>query len=167
VQPQPTSATPGTFVPPNAPASSGGKTGLGTILGAIALALAVAAIGINLVHGGPTGATGSTGAQGAPGLPATSLWAVVNATGSVQNGSGVTSAASEGVGAYQVIFDKDVRNCSYIATLGIPGSEGGGDQPAGYATTAARDSSVDGVWVNTFDGSGTLTDEPFNLAVYC
>jgi hypothetical protein len=164
------------------------------ILGVVALALGGAALFFALTHAGPTGPTGATGAagsagangatgtqgatgapgaQGAPGpqgptgLSATSLWAVVNATGALQNGSGVVSTAPEGTGDFQVIFDQDVRNCSYIATLGVPGSQGGGTQVPGFITTAGRSLLTDGVWVQTFNETGVLTAEPFNLAVFC
>ena len=140
---------------------------MGTILGVAALALALVGVGIGAaayVHTGPAGPTGPTGATGAP---ATSLWAVVNATGVLLNSSHVTSASEIEAGGYQVIFTQNVRNCSYIATLGIPGSVGMGQSPPGFVTTAGRDGEVDGVWVATFNETGVQTDEPFNLAVFC
>jgi hypothetical protein len=91
----------------------------------------------------------------------------VYANATLAVGSGVTSTASEGTGAYQVIFNQNVRNCSYEGTLGIPGPVGSGIQPAGFITTAPRATSVDGVWINTYDSTGTAADEPFNLAVFC
>jgi hypothetical protein len=155
-----------------------GSGNLGTVLGAIAVVIAIVALVLNLVIPGPTGATGATGAtgttgttgsQGPPGAAATKLWAVVYANGTLDNGSNTnaTTTSSEGTGDYQVVFDQNVRDCAYIGTLGIPGSTGGGSQSAGFLTTAGRADNPYGVWVETFDSAGTLTDEPFSLVVFC
>ena len=47
-------------------------------------------------------------------------FAVVNAGGQQVRGRGTTSVARTAEGRYQVIFDADVRNCGYYATIGGP-----------------------------------------------
>ena len=44
--------------------------------------------------------------------------AVISDVGATVRGRGVASSAQTGVGQYQVIFDRDVRQCTYFATLG-------------------------------------------------
>jgi hypothetical protein len=134
----------------------------------VALVLAVVALGINLVHAGPTGptgATGTTGTSGTNGKNATSLWAVVEANGVLARGSGVTNVTLQAGGAYIVNFTANVSNCAYIADLGLTGNTS--TQAAGFATVVGAAISHDGVWVSTYDSTGTLTDEPFHLAVFC
>lgn len=94
----------------------------------------------------------------------TALVAVVAANATLENGSGVVSVTSEGTGYFGVVFDQNVVDCAYIATLG-PG--GGVTPPPGSATTASLAVNADGVWVATYNATGALTSLEFNLHVYC
>jgi hypothetical protein len=124
------------------------------------------------VPAGPPGAQGETGVKGekgdkgdpgAPGADATRLWAVINADATTGVNSGVTSSArtsGAGVpGAYEVIFDRDVSNCSYQVTL----------TARGEATAQPRAGNVNGVFVSTFgsESTGAGVDQRFHLAVFC
>src|SRR5215210_8057438 len=51
-----------------------------------------------------------------------SHWSVVTASGVQARGRGVSSVARVDPGRYQVIFDRDVRNCVYSATIGDVGA---------------------------------------------
>jgi hypothetical protein len=62
------------------------------------------------------------------------------------NTSGTTSAARSGEGQYQVVFNTDVKACTYTATLGDPAD---GAPPAGELTGDAN-----GVLVVTRDQHG-------------
>jgi hypothetical protein len=115
---------------------------------------------------GPRGATGAKGAKGdkgdpgVPGEDATRLWAVINPDGTTGVNSGVTASGRTAAveGAYEVIFNRDVSNCSYQVT------------PAtGKAETFAqpRLGNANGVFVSTFDSDGTDVDRGFHLAVFC
>jgi len=75
---------------------------------------------------GATGPTGSPGAQGKEGTqgkegkegtPATSLWARVKFDGTLETGSGTVSAGKV-LSGYEVVFNRNVSACAYIATLG-------------------------------------------------
>jgi hypothetical protein len=48
------------------------------------------------------------------------LFAVVEANGAFVRGAGVTSTSRISAGQYQVIFNRDVRSCSYVASGGNP-----------------------------------------------
>jgi hypothetical protein len=124
------------------------------------------------------GAVGPTGPAGEDGADATALWAVVNGDGTLARGSHVTSTeklelqfltteigpTAMGDGSYEVIFDRDVANCAYVATLGV----GGFAEPIrGGLLVAPRFAEANGVFVNTYDVDGADTDGGFHLAVFC
>lgn len=113
---------------------------------------------------GPRGPAGPAGPAGAAGADATTLWAVVNKSGSIARSSGTTSGGRLGPGDYEVIFKTDVSKCLYLAVVGSPTT---GAASAGYATVGSRLKKLDGVEVATFAPDGTATDEPFHLAVFC
>jgi hypothetical protein len=96
---------------------------------------------------------------------AATLFAVVNFDGSLARGYGTLSSKHEGVGSYQVLFKRGLRKCAYVATLGTAGSTG--VPPTGYAGVVGRNGHVNGVYVQTFDQSGSLKDEGFHLVVSC
>jgi hypothetical protein len=53
------------------------------------------------------------------------LWAVVDGTtGDLDRGNGVTYTNRSDTGDYQVRFEKNVRGCVYVASVGLPGSLG-------------------------------------------
>jgi hypothetical protein len=112
-----------------------------------------------------TGLQGPIGPQGPPGPPATVLWAVVELDGSLARGSGVVSTNYEGLGFYTVRFSQDVRACVWIATLGYSGSVG--VAPPGSVTVVGENVDVTGVWISTYDETGTSTDMSFHLTVTC
>lgn len=77
-------------------------------------------------------------------------------------GAGATGAALNATGVCNVEFSRNVRDCTYAATIGHPGLT---MSPAGEI--AANPSSNTTVFVRTRDSSGTLTDLPFHLIVFC
>jgi hypothetical protein len=94
------------------------------------------------------------------------LWAVVDGTdGSLDRGNGVTSTFKSDTGDYQVRFNKNVRGCVYVATIGLPGSVG--VELPGQIGVAGENASVNGVWVDTYDSAGAEQDRSFHLLVDC
>jgi hypothetical protein len=89
------------------------------------------------------------------------LWAVVNLNGTLASGSRVTGTTRLGVGRYEVTFDRNVAGCAYIATTKNAYSQALG------VFTAGGHSSANGVYVETKNQGGGLTDGPFNLLVAC
>ena len=94
------------------------------------------------------------------------LWAVVNADGSLARDRGAKSAASLGVdGQYEVVFNRNVSACSYIATLGDAAASTGAE---GVVTVAPREGKTNAVFVQTFDVlTSTEADLPFHVAIFC
>jgi len=105
---------------------------------------------------GPQGSQGSQGLQGPRGLPgaaATALWAVVNASGEVVNGTAV-SAEATGAGTYEVKFAQNVSACATIATSREVSTK-----------MRAELSNHDPASVNILMESGGFHE--FSLAVFC
>jgi hypothetical protein len=127
--------------------------------------------GIRVVCNGLQGAQGETGPmgpQGEKGEPGSgsggvSLFAVVSSDGILSRGN-AASATRLGPGAYEVIFNKDVTQCAFIATLG-QGNAGNG--AIGQISVAARNGNANGVFLVTRDSAGTGADKPFHLLVVC
>jgi hypothetical protein len=91
-------------------------------------------------------------------------YAVVTGAGVVARSRGVSSAARTSQGRYQVIFDRDVRNCAYLATIGDTGVA-----PPGQGDIATRSlgSNVNGIVVLTDNPNGNPADRPFHVVVPC
>jgi hypothetical protein len=110
---------------------------------------------------GPPGPAGPAGPAGT----VTRLWAIINASGSIARGVGVTSAGRMGLGQYEVIFAGDVQNCVYNVSVGDPTNLTGGT--VGYAMAGRRPNNVNGVRVNTRNAQGGAADRNFHLLVVC
>jgi hypothetical protein len=63
-----------------------------------------------------------------------------------------------------VIFNRDVRNCVFLATIGDAGAAA---PPQGEIATSALATNVNGVSVRTENSNGAAADRPFHLIVPC
>jgi hypothetical protein len=90
-------------------------------------------------------------------------YAVVNSNGTLARGHHAVKSDRIATGQYEVIFDSNVRMGAYIATIGLSGSTG--NSPAGQITVVGRRNNANGVFVETSNSSGTLTDLGFHLGV--
>ncbi len=99
------------------------------------------------------------------GMPPTAqaFFAVVSATGTLVRGFQAVSATQLGTGIYQVLFSHDITGSAYIGTIGLTGSSG--DSPAGQIAVVGRAGAANGVFVQTFNATGTPTDLAFHLAI--
>ena len=102
-------------------------------------------------------ALGAAPAQAAAG----NLFASVGLSGTLVAGNGVTGVTHLGTGRYEVTFSANVRQCAYVATTINAHSQ------ALQVFTAGGHLSASGVYVETKNQGGGLTDGPFNLAVDC
>ncbi|HEU0023471.1 MAG TPA: hypothetical protein VFQ12_02490 [Thermoleophilaceae bacterium] len=89
---------------------------------------------------------------------------VVAVNGSTVRGRGQTSTARTGAGQYQAVFDRDVRQCVYVATLGDESAAGPG---TGQIAVTSLPSNVNGVRVVTRNSAGTAENRSFHLVVSC
>jgi hypothetical protein len=90
--------------------------------------------------------------------------ASVTSAGVLARGRSVVSAARTSEGRYQVIFDRDVRNCVFAATIADAGAAA---PPQGEIGASALSSNVNGVAVRTENSAGNPADRPFHLIVPC
>ena len=91
-------------------------------------------------------------------------FAVVNAGGQqVRGRPGTASRTAEG--RYQVIFDTNVRNCGYWATIGGPTADAPPNN--GQITVSSLGSNVNGVDVRTTGANGNNANKPFHVVVLC
>lgn len=93
---------------------------------------------------------------------AANLFANVSQTGGLVSGSGVSSVTKLGVGRYEVTFTSNVSACAYVATTVNVFS-----QALTVFTAGGHNNPTNGVYVETKNQGGGLTDGPFNLVVAC
>jgi hypothetical protein len=93
-------------------------------------------------------------------------YAVVGAGGNFVRGGGVVSTTQLGIGRYEVVFDDDMRGCAYTATVGDP-AKSIVSPPRGWVFTASGHTGSDGVYVETKNPGGGLTNYPFHLEARC
>lgn len=93
------------------------------------------------------------------------LYAVVNADGSLARGYGVVSTLKlGGTGQYEVIFNRDVTLCAYMAIAGVPAS---GTTTPVIGSVAARATNDNGVFVMWETNAGADVDTSFHLSAVC
>jgi hypothetical protein len=90
--------------------------------------------------------------------------AVISDTGATVRGRGVASSSQTATGQYVVVFDRDVRQCVYSATLGDESASGPG---TGQIAVTSAASNVNGVRVVTRGSDGTVANRSFHLVVSC
>ena len=88
-------------------------------------------------------------------------FAVVNAAGGLVTGNLVTGVNKLGPGQYEVTFSTNVSTCAYVVTTTNAYSQ------AIQSYAAGGHLSAQGVYVETKNQGGGLTDGPFNLIVTC
>ncbi len=114
---------------------------------------------------GPAGAVGETGPRGEAGPMGSVLWAVVRADGTLIRGAGISASRAESTpGRYEVVFNRNVARCAYIATLGSTSNSLPHNGQIGVATSSRNEDSV---FVKTDNGQNEESAESFHLAVFC
>jgi hypothetical protein len=99
--------------------------------------------------------------QGVARAASPNLFATVSASGTELNGSGVTGVTHTVTGQYEVTFSQNVSGCAYVADTVASGSQ------ALQAFVASGHLSANGVYVETKNQGGGLTDDEFTLGVDC
>ena len=96
------------------------------------------------------------------------FWAVVSnppggANATLVRSSQPAPTVAEATGVI-VTFNRDVSNCTWLATRGATGA---GVETNGYAQTGGAVGNANGVDVRTRQPDGTITDGNFHLLVVC
>jgi hypothetical protein len=92
-----------------------------------------------------------------------SLWAVVKANGSLARSNGVASSANLNTGQYEVVFNRNVSDCVYSGTIGVPGD----GFPENRLITVVDRGNPNAVFVTTRETDGTSVNQAFNVQVDC
>src|SRR5579863_5592172 len=121
------------------------------------IALTTAAVAATLAAPAIVGLASAAPAEAA----SANMYASVSLSGTLVAGNGVTGVTHIGTGQYEVTFSSNVTNCAYVATTINAYSQ------ALQIFTAGGHLSADGVYVETKNQGGGLTDGSFNLVVYC
>jgi hypothetical protein len=96
---------------------------------------------------------------------ACTLFAVVNANGTLARGFRAVSSQRFAVGRYAVNFNRNVRGCAYVATIGLSGSVG--FSLPGQISVVGLFSNANGVFIAVSNSAGADADLGFHLAVHC
>jgi hypothetical protein len=95
----------------------------------------------------------------------TTLWAVVDADGNLVRGKGAVKSERLGTGFYRVTFNRNVRACAYIASVGwIFSGEIGASGPVPATQTPLLKTQV---FVQTRSSGAMAANIPFHLLVKC
>ena len=94
------------------------------------------------------------------------MWAVVDANGTLaRHDQGVSVTHIAGQDHYVVAFDRDIRACSYTATIGLSGSTG--ESSRGFVTVVGALSNNNAVFVKTRNSADASAERGFHLQVLC
>jgi hypothetical protein len=121
------------------------------------IALTAGAVSAAIAFAAAAGLAASAPAEAS----SSNLYASVSQTGALVAGNGVSSVTHIGTGQYEVTFSSNVQSCAYVATTSNAYSQ------ALQIFTAGGHLSAGGVYVETKNQGGGLTDGPFNLVVDC
>jgi hypothetical protein len=89
----------------------------------------------------------------------------VDANGSLQRGFRAVSSQRFSTGQYEVVFNRDVSRCAYVATIGDAGNNT--IPPPGEIAVEGRSGEADAVFIATYDSNGNSNDRGFHLAIHC
>jgi hypothetical protein len=98
---------------------------------------------------------------------AETFYAVVNADGSLARAFPASKAAAIHIttGTYEVDLKNDLTGCAYTASIGLSGSSGA--SAPGFVTVVGRAGQPHGMFIQTYNAAGTLTDLGFHVQVAC
>jgi len=91
--------------------------------------------------------------------------AVVSPAGVIVRGRGTNTGLRTGEGRYTVTFNRDVRGCFYVATVGDEGTAGTGSGTASVASNPVNPNSVDVRTANA--ANNQVQNSSFHLIVTC
>lgn len=108
---------------------------------------------------------GISATAAAGGVGTAVFYATVSASGKLAQGVGAVSAQNFSAGFYEVIFNTDVSKGSYVATAACADPSTWCNPPAIIVSVSPRQNNVNGVFIETYDTAGQLTNSGFNLIV--
>jgi hypothetical protein len=101
----------------------------------------------------------------AGGVGAAVLYATVGASGNLAQGVGAVSAQNFSAGFYEVVFNANVSKGAYVATAACADPSNWCNPPAIIVSVSPRQNNANGVFIETYNTAGQLTNSGFNLIV--
>ena len=92
-----------------------------------------------------------------------SLWAAINAGGTVARKSGALSATHTQTGIYRVQFNRNITQCAWLVSIGSAAST----TAYGFVEAELASTTTDSVQVGTRDIHGVAADRGFIVSVLC
>src|SRR5262245_22149521 len=113
---------------------------------------------------GPAGPKGEPGASSGP-----TIWAVIDSGGTVVRGKGIVSVTKPTLneGLYNIVTSQDVTGCDALVSIGAPGAATVDTGAMGGIGVSGLPGSANGIYVETRELNGRLTNKPFHLVVFC
>ena len=96
---------------------------------------------------------------------ACTMYAVVNANETLARSFRAVSVTKIYTGSYTVEFNRNVRECAYVATIGL--STDMLVSPPGQISVVAANGDPNSVFLSTSNSFGSLADRGFHLAAHC
>lgn len=79
------------------------------------------------------------------------------------NAAGLVSKIA--LGTFDIRFDIGILQCAYTATIGLGGNTGA--SAPGEITVVGRAGTSNGLFIQTFDSTGSIADRSFHVVVTC
>lgn len=92
------------------------------------------------------------------------LRADVNGDGTLARGTGGTTTSRPSTGRYNVVFNRDVTQCTPTATVGSPTTT---DPARAFIDVGLLSGNANGVRVNVEQDTGGAVNRPFHVVVVC
>jgi hypothetical protein len=97
--------------------------------------------------------------------PLPRVTAVVGRDGRVDRGLGLRSVRHSRKGVYVPRFNRNIKECTWVGSIGKPGFSG--SEGPGFITITGRNGTNNGLYVTTFDVAGEPANRPFHIVVVC
>jgi hypothetical protein len=98
------------------------------------------------------------------------LFALIKSDGTDIRGSGIVQdfvGYAGNPGSHEVVFDRDITSCVYVATLADETAGRGNAAPNGQIGVRSLSTDAKGVSVTTYDNTGAAAPKSFSIAVFC
>jgi len=132
------------------------------------LVTAVLGVGVSIsaaAEDGPNTQPEEQAKVAAAASPRPRVTAVVGPNGGEIRGIGLRSVGHPNPGVYIPRFNRNIKKCAWVGTVGRGGFSG--TSGPGLVTITGRNGTNNALYVETYDVDGNLTNLPFHVIVVC
>ena len=116
------------------------------------------------IPAGPAGPAGAAGPAGPAGPAGAANWVLAKADGTIDKSKGVVAVSHSSTGTYDVTFNVDLTNCSFVVSTG---SDVAGTTISGNIANFNRTATTTILRVTTTTAAGVAADRAFSAAAFC